>query len=58
MFLYNMKSLTDMCPAATISRSIGRLGRRSFDRKMRVVSPMFVDRKGDMTRLCNSEAGS
>lgn len=46
-----------MCQTATISRSIGRLGRRSFDRRMRVVSPMFVDKKGDITRLCNSVAG-
>lgn len=46
-----------MCQTATISRSIGRLGRRSYDRRLKVVSPMFVDRKGDMTRLCNSVAG-
>lgn len=51
------KKLSDMCQAATISRSIGRLGRRSYDRRMRVVSPAFVERKGDMTRLCNSVAG-
>lgn len=46
-----------MCQVTTISRSIGRLGRRSFDRRMKAASPMFVHRKGDMTRLCNSVAG-
>lgn len=42
-----------MCQTAIISRSIGRLGRNTFDRRMRVVSPLYVEKKGEMTRLCN-----
>lgn len=46
-----------MCQTATISRSIGRLGRSSFDRRMRVVSPLYVEKRGEMTRLCNGLDG-
>lgn len=42
-----------MCHTAIISRSIGRLGRSSFDRRMRVVSPLYVEKRGEVTRLCN-----
>ena len=46
-----------MCQTATISRSIGRLGRNTFDRRMRVVSPLYVEKRGEMTRLCNGLKG-
>lgn len=42
-----------MCETQIISRHIGRLGRRSFDRRMRIASPMFVERRGELTRLLN-----
>lgn len=42
-----------MCQTATISRSIGQLGRNTFDRRMRIVSPLYVEKRGEMTRLCN-----
>lgn len=40
-----------MCQTQAISRYIGRIGRRSFDRRMRIVSPLFVEKRGDITRL-------
>lgn len=43
-----------MCEIDTLSRHIGRVGRRSFDRRMRMASPSFVERRGDMSRLLNS----
>ena len=46
-----------MCQTAAISRSIGRLGRNTFDRRMRVVSPLYVEKRGEMTRLCNGLEG-
>ena len=42
-----------MCQAAVISRHIGRIGRRSFDRRMRMASPLFVERQGEVARLLN-----
>lgn len=42
-----------MCQIQAISRHIGRIGRRSFDRRMRIVSPMYVERRGEITRLLN-----
>lgn len=42
-----------MCQTAIISHSIGILGRKSYDRRMRVVSPLYVEKRGEMTRLCN-----
>lgn len=42
-----------MCQTAIISRSIEHLGRKSFDRRMRIVSPLYSERKGDLTRICN-----
>ncbi len=42
-----------MCETQIISRHIGRLGRRSFDRRMRIASPMFVEKRGELTRLLN-----
>ena len=31
-----------MCQTAVISHHIGRIGRRSFDRRMRMASPLFT----------------
>lgn len=42
-----------MCQTSTISRHIGRIGRRSFDRRMRLASPLFVERQGEVSRLLN-----
>ena len=40
-----------MCETQVISNRIGRIGRRSFDRRMRIVSPTFVERRGELARL-------
>ena len=42
-----------MCETQIISRHIGRLGRRSFDRRMRIASPLFVEKRGELARLLN-----
>lgn len=42
-----------MCQTQIISRHIGRIGRHSFDRRMRIVSPLFVERRGELARLLN-----
>lgn len=42
-----------MCQTQVISKHIGRIGRRSFDRRMRIASPMFVERRGELVRLLN-----
>ena len=42
-----------MCQTAVISRHIGRIGRRSFDRRMRIASPLFVEKRGELARLLN-----
>lgn len=42
-----------MCEVRLLSKSIGRIGRRSFDRRIRMASPFFVDRKGEICRLLN-----
>ncbi len=42
-----------MCETQVISRQIGRIGRRSFDRRMRIASPLFVEKQGEMARLLN-----
>ena len=42
-----------MCQTAVISRRIGRIGRRSFDRRMRLASPLFVEKQGEIQRLLN-----
>ena len=42
-----------MCQVQVISRNIGRIGRRSFDRRMRIVSPLYVERRGEIARLLN-----
>ena len=42
-----------MCQTAVISRYIGRIGRRSFDRRMRIASPLYVEKRGEVARLLN-----
>ena len=42
-----------MCQTAVISRHIGRIGRRSFDRRMRMASPLFMEKQGEVVRLLN-----
>ena len=40
-----------MCQTQVISRHIGRIGRLSYDRRLRIVSPLFVEKRGELTRL-------
>ena len=42
-----------MCQTAVISQHIGRIGRRSFDRRMRMASPLFTERQGEVARILN-----
>lgn len=42
-----------MCQTNIISQHIGHIGRRTFDRRMRMASPLFVEKRGEMTRLLN-----
>lgn len=42
-----------MCQTQVISRRIGRIGRRSFDRRMRMASPLYREKDGDLQRLLN-----
>jgi len=42
-----------MCQTQVISNHIGRIGRRSFDRRMRIVSPLYVEKRGEIVRLLN-----
>lgn len=42
-----------MCQTAIISQHISRIGRRSFDRRMRLASPLFVEKQGEVSRLLN-----
>ena len=42
-----------MCQTAIISKHIGRIGRRSFDRRLRLASPMYMERRGELARLLN-----
>ena len=42
-----------MCQTAVISKRLGRIGRRSFDRRMRMASPQYVEKQGELNRLLN-----
>ena len=42
-----------MCQTAVISKHIGRIGRRSFDRRLRMASPLYVEKRGEVARLLN-----
>ena len=42
-----------MCQTAVISKRLGRIGRRSFDQRMRMASPLYVERVGELSRLLN-----
>ena len=54
-YICSRKDIKDkiMCQTQVISRHIGRIGRRSFDRRMRIVSPLYVERRGEIARLLN-----
>lgn len=42
-----------MCETKRISRSITRLGRHSFNQRLNIVSPLYVDKEGDIEKLLN-----
>lgn len=42
-----------MCETTIISQRIGKIGRRSFDRRLRIASPLFEEKRGEMPRLLN-----
>lgn len=42
-----------MCQTEIISQHIGNIGRRSFDKRMRMASPLFVEKRGETARLLN-----
>lgn len=42
-----------MCQPTIISQNIRRIGRRTFDRRMRIASPMYTETKGEIIRLLN-----
>ena len=42
-----------MCQTQVIRNRIGSIGRRSFDRRMRIASPQFVEKRGEVARLLN-----
>ena len=42
-----------MCQTSIISQHIGRIGRRTFDRRMRMASPLYIERRGEIVRLLN-----
>ena len=50
---HQLKFSKDMCQTAIISQHIGRIGRRSFDRRMRLASPLYVEKRGELTRILN-----
>lgn len=46
-----------MCQTEVISHRIGLISRRAFDIRMRMASPFFVEKKGEMSRLLNDVDG-
>lgn len=46
-----------MCQTEVISHRIGLISRRSFDIRMRMASPLFVEKRGEMSRLLNDVDG-
>ncbi len=42
-----------MCQIQVISGNIRRIGRKSFDRRMRLASPLFTEKRGELSRLLN-----
>ena len=42
-----------MCETQIISKRISSLGRRSFSRRLRMASPAFVEKRGEMNSLLN-----
>ena len=46
-----------MCQTEVISRRIGLISRRAFDIRMRMASPFFVEKRGEVSRLMNDVDG-
>jgi len=46
-----------MCQTEVISHRIGLISRRSFDIRIRMASPLFVEKRGEMSRLLNDVDG-
>lgn len=42
-----------MCQTEIISQHIGAIGRRSFDKRMQLASPSYVEKRGTTARLLN-----
>ena len=42
-----------MCETAVISRHIGKIGRKSYDRRLRIASPNYEEKRGELPRLLN-----
>ena len=42
-----------MCQTAVISKRLNRIGRVSFERRLRMASPLYVEKRGELTRLLN-----
>ena len=42
-----------MCETSVISQRIGKIGRRSYDRRLRIASPLYVEKRGELPRLLN-----
>ena len=46
-----------MCQTEVISHRIGLISRRFFDIRIRMASPLFVEKRGEMSRLLNDVDG-
>lgn len=55
IFAADIKSV--MCQTEVISRRIGLISRRAFDIRMRMASPFFVEKRGEVSRLMNDVDG-
>ena len=55
IFAADIKSA--MCQTEDISHRIGLISRRAFDIRMRMASPFFVEKRGEMSRLLNDVDG-
>ena len=42
-----------MCETAVISRHIVKIGRKSYDRRLRIASPNYEEKRGELPRLLN-----
>ena len=55
IFAADIKSV--MCQTEVISRRIGLISRCAFDIRMRMASPFFVEKRGEVSRLMNDVDG-